>query len=250
MKKLIVRAVLGLVALLVLALIVVFFSLNSLVKQGVETVGPQLTKVDVRLGSVSLSPFSGSGRLSGLFVGNPEGFKTESAIQVGAMKVTVELGSLLGDTVVVNEIHIHAPAITFEGGLTGNNLSKIMSNLEAASGGDKGAAPESTSQRKFLVKDLVIRDGQILVSLTGLGGKLATVPLPDIHLTNIGTGGSGVSAAELTKQVMKELLASVTKAAAGAVTDLSKGVTDLGKEGAGQLEKAAKGVTDLFKKKK
>jgi hypothetical protein len=53
-----------------------------------------------------------------------------------------------------------------------------------------------------------------------------------------------------TKQVMKEMLAGVTKAVSGALGDLGKGVKDLGKEGTQQLEKATKGVTDLFKKKK
>lgn len=250
MKKIILRVALGLAALLAVALLVTFLSLNSLVKRGVETIGPQLAKVDIRLGSVSLSPLSGRGRLSDLFVGNPEGYKTESAIRIGDIQVGVQLGSLLADTVVVNEVRIRAPEITFEGGLSGNNLSKIMANLEAATGGNQGATPAATSSRKFQVQDLVIREGKIHLSVSGMGGKTATVPLPELHLTGIGTGGAGVSAAELTKQVMKELLAAVTKAAAGTVTDLSKGVKDLGQEGAGQLEKAAKGVTDLFKKKK
>src|SRR2546422_1862994 len=91
MKKLIIRIAIAVVGLVVLALVVVFFSLNSIVKKGVETVGPRLTKVDVRLGSAKLSPLSGNGQLTELFVGNPEGYKTPSAIKVGDVKVGVQV---------------------------------------------------------------------------------------------------------------------------------------------------------------
>src|SRR5437764_8512643 len=100
MKKLIIRIAAVVLILLVIALAVVFFSLNSIVKKGVETVGPKLTKVEVRLGSAKLSPLSGNGRLSDLFVGNPEGYKTPSAMKLGDIKVAVEPGSILSDTLV------------------------------------------------------------------------------------------------------------------------------------------------------
>ena len=101
MKKWILRAVAAVGVLVVLVLVFVFINLNSVVKKGVETVGPKLTKVDVRLGSANLSPMSGNGELSKLFVGNPEGYKTASAIEVGNVKVGVKLSSALSDTVVI-----------------------------------------------------------------------------------------------------------------------------------------------------
>src|SRR5689334_10844509 len=131
MKKLIVRILLGVVALGIIALVVVFFSLNSIVKKGVETVGPQITKVDVKLDAANISPFGGSGQLTKFVVGNPEGYKTPSAIQVGDVKVAVKVGSVFSDTIVVDSINIQAPEITLEGTLTGNNLSKILDNLSS-----------------------------------------------------------------------------------------------------------------------
>src|SRR3954463_16668372 len=133
MKKIVIRVGMVLALLVVVVLVVVFFSLNSIVKKGVETVGPQLTKVEVRLGAANLSPFSGSGQLTKLFVGNPEGYKTPSAIQLGDIKIGVKVGSVLSDTIIVDEINIQAPEITLEGTLSGNNLSKILDNLTAAS---------------------------------------------------------------------------------------------------------------------
>src|ERR1043166_4876112 len=168
MKKLIGRIVGGVVALLVIVLVVIFFSLNSIVKKGVETIGPRLTKVDVRLGSAQLSPLSGNGRLTALFVGNPEGYKTPSAIKVDDIKMGLQVGSVLSDTLVVNELNVQKPEITFDGTLTGNNLGKILANIEASAGSDKAA---SKSEKKYVVKDVVVKGGIINVSITTpLGG--------------------------------------------------------------------------------
>ena len=76
MKKLFVRILIVLVILLVLAVLAVGFFLDSAIKKGVETIGPQLTKVAIKLDSVSLSILSGSGKIKGLVVGNPEDRKS------------------------------------------------------------------------------------------------------------------------------------------------------------------------------
>src|ERR1043166_4065653 len=99
MKKILLRVAAGIVVLLLVALVIIFFSLNSIAKKSVNTIGPRITKVETRLGSAVLSPFSGKGELHDLFVGNPEGFKAPSAIQVGVIKVDLKLGSVLKKTV-------------------------------------------------------------------------------------------------------------------------------------------------------
>src|SRR5258708_37148288 len=172
MKKIIVRLFLIVAVLLIAALVAVFFSLNSIVKKGVETLGPQMTKVEVRLGSADISPLSGSGQLKKLFVGNPEGYKTPSAIQIGSVKVAVKVGSVLSDTIVVDEINIEGPEITLEGTLTGNNLSKILDNLNAVTGGEKTKTetPPQNNGKKINGKDIHINRGKIRLihNLSGL----------------------------------------------------------------------------------
>jgi hypothetical protein len=86
------------------------------------------------------------------------------------------------------------------------------------------------------------------VNVPALGGKSATVPLPELHLQNIGTADKGVTAAELSKQILKPLLASVTKAATDAISGLGKGVQDIGKGATDELKKSGKGIQDIFKK--
>lgn len=261
MKKLIIRILIALVVLVIVAALAVHFLLDSAIKRGVETVGPMLTKTDIKLNSVSLSILSGSGKLKGLVVGNPEGYKAPSAINLGLASLAVEPKSVLADKVVIRHIRIEAPEITYETDLKKSNLSKIMENVDAATGGGQGTTPgkepapaqSGKAAKKLQVDDFLITGGKIHVSLTALAGKGATVPLPDIHFTNLGQGPDGITAAELTKQVLREIEKGAAQAAAGSVADLSKMAgdltKDLGKGASGTVEKATKGVTDLFKKK-
>jgi hypothetical protein len=219
----------------------------------VDTVGPKLTKVDVRLGSAKLSPFSGSGQLTDLFVGNPEGYKMPSAMKLGDIKVAVQPGSVLSDTVIVDEVNIQAPEITFEGSLSGNNLGTILKNLESATGGEKTEKAEkpaaSKNGKKFFVKDLVLKGGKINVSLsTPLGSKSGTLPLPEVHLQNIGSRENGVTAAEMSKQIVRAIEKTAAEAVAAGMTELGKDLQNLGRGGTGEVDKAAQVLKGLFKK--
>jgi hypothetical protein len=89
MKKILIRIALVVVLLGIAAVVAIGLSLNGAIKKGVETFGPQIAKVDVKLDGVKLSIFSGSGSIKGLVIGNPEGYKTPEAMSVGLASVAV-----------------------------------------------------------------------------------------------------------------------------------------------------------------
>ena len=252
MKKIIIRIVIALVVIVILAVAGLVFFLDSAIKKGVETVGPQIAKVDIKLDSVSVSLLSGSGKVKGLIVGNPEGYKTPHAISVGSASLSLSPGSVLSDKIVVKSIRVEAPEIYYEGGLGGDNLRQILANVTAATGGTSTEAAAKSDQpgKKLQVDDFVITGAKLKISLKGTGGFAAPIILPDIHFTNLGQGPDGITAAELTKKVFTELTASVAKNAAGAIADIGKGAMDSATKTATEsVNKATKGITDLFKKK-
>jgi uncharacterized protein involved in outer membrane biogenesis len=262
MKKLIIRLLIALVVVIILAFLAVGLFLDGAIKRGVETFGPKLTKVEIKLQSVSLSLLSGAGTVKGLLVGNPEGFKTPSAITVGEATLALKPGSLLSDKIVIKTINVQAPEITFETDLRQNNLSKILSNMREAtgSGGKELTKPQEPSQpkepkqsKKLQVDEFVITGGIIHVSATGLVQGAATIPLPDIRLHDLGTGPDGITPAELTKLVLEAIEAKAAQAASGAAADISKGavnaVKDLGNPGSNTLENVTKGLGGFLKKK-
>ena len=228
-----------------------------------------LTKATVKLDGVSLSFLSGSGKIRGLLVGNPEGFTTLSSIKVGTASLALQPGSLFSDKVVIKSILVEGPEITYETNLKQSNLGKLVSNLQEATGGAQssrstaqppGAGKEPSSQaakkasKKLQVDDFLVTGGKIHVSVTTLGGKSLTVPLPEIHFTDLGKGPEGITAAELTKLALDRVTKEAMKAGADAVTDLSKQASDLVTKEAGQaatnaLDKATKSIGDIFRKK-
>jgi hypothetical protein len=256
MKKLIVRIFIVLIVLIVLALLAVHFFLDGAIKKGVETVGPQLTKVDVKLNSVSLSILSGSGKIKGLIVGNPEGYNTPHAISVGTASLAVVPTSIFSDKVIIKSIRVDAPEIIYEGGLTGgDNLHKILENVTGPGGApNTNATTSPKAQKKLQVDEFVITGAKVIVSLKGTGGFAAPIVIPDIHLANLGQGPEGITAAELTKKVISEISEDVAKAAVKVIGDIGKGTVDAaskaGKDAVDNATKSVKGVTDIFKKKK
>lgn len=256
MKKILLAAIIAVVVLVVAGVLAVTLFLDGAVKRGVETFGPKLTKVSVKLDGVNISILSGSGSMKGLVVGNPEGFKTPQAISVGSATLALKPGSLLGDKIIINKIELLSPEITFEGGFGGNNLSKILSNLEEATGGtstNAAAEPNEGPNQKLQVDEFTIRSAKVHVSVTGMAGKTLAVVIPDIHLTGLGTGPDGITAAELTKRVIKAIEQGAIKAADGAMAELGKQATglskDLGKQATGTVTNITGGIKDLLKKK-
>jgi hypothetical protein len=261
MKKTIIGIVIGLVVLFIAAVVIAGFSLDGIVKRGIETIGPKLINVDIKLDKVGLSLFSGSGRVDGLVVGNPAGFKAPHAISVGRASLALSPGSLLSDKIVIKSIKVEAAEITYETGVGGSNLKKILANLNEATGGGgshTNAAPkpkDAGQGKKLEVDDFLLTGAKLHLSLAGIAG--ATVPLPAIHLTDLGKGDAGITSAELTKCVLAEIEQAAAKAAAESAGNIAKGATSLVKGLTGgtnnpvgeAASKLGKGVGDLLKSK-
>ncbi len=249
-KKLLVWGVIALVVLLVAIAIIVGLFLGDIVKAGIETVGPKVTQVSIKVDKVGLSMFTGSASIQGLVVGNPEGFTAPQAISLGEASVGVSPMSVLSDKIVVHEVHVISPEITFEGNpLTkNNNLSKIMDNVNSFSQSGGAAAPatnapaagasapvENKPAKKLEVDDFLITGAKVHY------GSL-TLPLPDIHLTDLGKGDNGITAADLTKRVLSEVTTATIKAVAESATSVGKDATKAVGSGLDSLKKGIGGL--------
>lgn len=252
-----VKIIIGLVVLLVIALVVVAFSINGIIKTGVETVGPKVTKVSIKLDGVSVMPLSGGGSVKGLVVGNPQGYTAETAIKVGKASLSVSPGSLMSEKIVVKSIYVEAPEITLEGGLKENNLTQILKNVEEFTGSAENKAAPSGSKgegasRKLQVDEFIIKNAKVTVMLKMLGGKAMSVTVPEIKLTNLGTGPEGITPGDLINRVFKEIISQTTSVVGDAVSKLGKigadAVKDVGGAAADTTKKATEGIKSLFKK--
>jgi hypothetical protein len=259
MKKILVRLGIALVVLIVLVALGIHLFLDGAVKKGVETIGTKMAKVDVKLDGVHISVLSGSGKIKGLVVGNPDPYKTPHSISVGTAALELKPTSLLADKLVIKSIIVEAPEITFEGGLSGNNLKKILANLNESTTGPGGTnVPNATpkeqkkANKKLEVDEFKITGAKLTANITELGGKPITLTLPTIELTNLGTGPEGITATELTKKIISEIEKKSIEAVSSNAGNLGKAAENLTK-GLGKNSDAVSNVTksigNLFKKK-
>lgn len=241
MKK--VLAVLGVLVVVGVVFLFVFSkAIGSAVKAGVETYGPEVTQTPITLDTVQLSAFSGSGSISGLIVGNPEGFKTPHSIKLDGFSMKIEPLSVLSDKIVINEIIIDGPEFILETGLgiQKSNIGVILENIQAFVGTSEEEAGESSSSKSVQIDLLRITGGKVKLSNKLLGGQSLMIPLPNIELTDIGSEDDGVSFGESIKivfQAINQGIVSSVGQSGKVVGDQLKNVGDATKKGLGGLFK-------------
>lgn len=226
----------------VLALAAVYFRMGAIAKGVLETRGPEMLGVPVEVGAVILSPFSGRVRITGLRVGNPEGFEGDTAFAVDDVRVSLELGSFRGPGPLrIREILVDGPRIFFEGGPGGSNLARIQSHL-------RGRAPSKDAgekQRKVWIGLFRLTGGKVTASIPQLP-EGRTVDLPALELKDIGGRGGGATASEAAQQIIGQVGRSAIKASGGVEAVLERGAKALG----GDAQKALDGLRGLLFKKK
>jgi len=214
--------VLVLIAVVVGLVFYVWSSLDSLIQEAVETYGSEVTQAEVKLDGVDLDLGNGRAALRGLKVGNPAGFETPSAFRLGAVTVKVDTNTVNEDPVVISEIVVDKPEVTYELSATGNNIDALQKNVESyikakGLGGDGASGEKAGDDQgpKIVIKDLYVRGGVVNVSATILKGKSMSAPLPEIHLTDIGKDEGGATPGEIAEKVLSALTSAAGKAAGG-----------------------------------
>ncbi|MFA5043063.1 MAG: AsmA family protein [Kiritimatiellia bacterium] len=213
LKTIVLLLVISIVAVIVTAT----FFLGGIVRTQLTTIGPKLMGVPVSLANAQISLLTGHIRLTQLEIGNPPDFKTSHAFKVGILDVQLVPKSLFSKRIVIKTIAIEAPDIVYEQTLAGNNFGQIMANLKGAPpAADKPAKEPAQSggrsKTRIEIGDLRIDNGQLNVSLPGMGSAAAPIPFPNLHVTNIGKDEKGATIDEVVAQVFTAISEGVTQA--------------------------------------
>ena len=176
----------------------------------------------VKVKGVRLEPTEGKGAIQGLEIGNPKGFKAPRALMLGEMRLAIDFSTIASDVIRVKEIVLEAPAISYERGGGSDNMTVIQKHVEAevaklAGPKKAGAAPG----KKFVIDNLYVRNAKVSY------GDTATLPLPDLHLRDIGKKSNGATAGEIVKNVWDALASSVTGLASRAWSGVKEGAKNV-----------------------
>ena len=186
------------VVILIIAVFAIILNLGKIVKTGINTVVPQVTKCEAHVDDVNFNVFGGKFEIKNLVIKNPEGYKTDQAFSLGHIFVNVKMGSLLSDVIEIDQVLIDAPEITYEVGLGNSNLNTILENVNSALPSSDEEKKEEKEEKKEGGKKVVINlvkvtNGRIGVSAKIAGGVEAPIVLPDIEIKDLGKKEGGIS---------------------------------------------------------
>ena len=224
MKKWLI-ALAALIVLLAAGVMMLLFSLNSIVEKAVNTEGPNITGTSVHLDKADISLLAGKAALSGFTLGNPAGFSGD-AVKLGSVAVELDTGTVFKDVIVIRKVAVDSPELFYVLGNNESNFDVILRNIqnyadshESKDGAASGSQPadKEGSGKKVIIDELVIRNAKAALSVPKLGLSV-TAPLPEIRLTDIGREKSGTSFASTALLVTK----SVTRALADATVTQTK----------------------------
>ena len=248
MKKTI-RVVVGILVVLAVLFGVLNLSLGKIVLKGVNATAPAALGVPVTLHDADIALLRGKIALSGLHVGNPDGYKTDGLLDLGSLSVVVDNSTLLSDVVVIKEITIDGLVVTYEKGLLNSNLGALVDLLSAG----EGQKPEENGEtqeekagkekpgKKVVIEKLTISGSKMNFSITGAAaltrGGAIPIPLPPITLTDLGKEKEGVTPVEAVQNILKAILGAAGTAISGAGNLVGDGVGAVG-EGAVDAGKA------------
>jgi hypothetical protein len=170
------------------------------------------------VGFVRLRLLPADFRLRRLRIANPPGFDEPHFLKLGGAEIDVARETLLEDVVVVPLFALDGVDVALEREGEQTNYGVILENMQRFESGKpraQAAEPGSAgSERRFIVKRLVISDVKAHVEWSGLAADESAlqVVIPQIELKDIGAQNArGVVMSELTDIVMKAILGAVAR---------------------------------------
>ena len=215
----------GIVVLVAIAAFGVYWlvsNLDSIVAGAIEKAGSQVTGVPVAVSGVSISLKEGSGEIRGLTVVNPPGFDSDYSLKLGSISMTIDTGSIRSDPVRIKQVSVDGASLVAEVKAgSGINLAKINDQLKSG-GGEKAPAETKAQGPKIVIERFDFTNASMILKTPVAEDR--TQKLGDVHLTGIGDGSGGATAAQAASQILTPILREAVKKA-------RSGAGELGVEG-------------------
>lgn len=264
--KWIIFSVIGLIALIAGGVYYIYnhYDWQSVVRDLVHQHGTAVVGTDVNIGSIKLSLKDGNGSVGNITVANPKGYSKDYIIKLEGVSVSVNKDSVIKlvketaqktgpnvKTVVINEIMVNKPEVTYElMSLNKNNADDILQNIKknTASSAKKPAKEEKKSdiEYKVAIKKVVVANGSATVAANLLGASQSlSLNLPTITINNLGTEKQGITIEDGLARIFQEILKTTTNTVAKAdLSGILNGVGDLANAAKDTADKAIGTATD------
>ena len=207
------KTMIGVAVLAVIVIAAVLFllsNLDNIVKGAIEDYGSEATKTSISVANVSIKLEAGEASISGLNVGNPDGFSDPNIFELGKITTRIDTSTINQNPIVIDEILISAPTVVYEINQSGlSNVDILKKNLGSGGGQSSSSSESGGEELKMIIRKLVVEDSTAKVRIAALGDKQQTVNLPRIVMTDVGKKTGGATAAEVANQLSSRLLGNV-----------------------------------------
>lgn len=228
--------------LLVIAILIggAFFYIDSIVKTGIEVVGSEVLGTGVTVDSVSISPLSGTGSIRGLTIENPEGFSADNIMELGEVRIALNVASLTSDVIEIAEVSVIGPVITYETKITTDNMRALMANLPSTPAADGEVEDVSADAGKgLIIKEFNLNAAQVNVVASIIEQSLV---LGDIQLTDIGTENQAATVSQVLELVLGSISRGILNAEKPGLDELRESVEGRLQDGVEQIEEGVEEI--------
>jgi uncharacterized protein involved in outer membrane biogenesis len=204
--------VLAVAVVLVAAVALILSRADSYIVAAVERYGEATTGTPVTLSDADISLTEGRGTLSGLTIGNTEGYDEPHALEVDTIDVTLDLASLSRNVLVVKDVLVDGARLYAEQRGERNNLTELLDHMqtsakapEAGNGGGGG---------RIIIDRFRLTGARIHLAADRLDSP-QTLELEPVTVQNIGRSAGGVGYSDAADSI----LGAIMNAARNAVRD-------------------------------
>ena len=272
--KILVKAVVCIVAIIVVALLALPLWFGPVVKTAANAAVPGIVKTDFHMGHLHLNPYTARFELRDMQLANPAGYPEKYAVTLGDITFDAKTLSLMTDVIHVEEITVKDIFVSVVSGGENKvgNFTQIQYNV--AGGKEKYEAAQAEKQRAADAEAEKIRQEEMRnpkvaeeegpskkviidkLHISGLKIQLGIIPISiplAIDLTDIGKDSGGASFEEAWQQIWAGILQKAgmvgdqLKALGSMAGDSAKQATEAASKAAAQatesLNKATEGAT-------
>jgi len=190
----------------IIALGIVWFNLDRIVKNRVERDLTTALQTSATIDKLRLNPLRGTLAIQSLTIANPPGFTAPNLMTTQRIQLQFKPLSLFAKTLEITQLTVQNTEVTFEQQQLRNNLVIATSKLEDAQ------TQKDRGDRRLQIGTVTIQRTTAHVSASLLGQKSAelTIDLPDISLQTVTSENvNGMVISELIRTLFTRILNAI-----------------------------------------
>lgn len=179
---------------------------------------PKFTGTGFAIERFCVNPWSGTVRISGVRLANPDGFGSAPALSVRSFALDVSISELFGNRLHVRDLVIEDTFASYYSHKGTNNMDVILSNVDKAiaSDGEKkeASAPEEKqkSEMKFIIDHVRIAGTKVKLMKSDI---IPPLPIVDIEMRDVGKESGGATFGEVAKAFTDAFVKALSTAGEG-----------------------------------